>query len=896
MRSKFISAILCVAVMLSLMLVPAVPTAVANGTDWGYEISPNMTKVGFNQDFNVTVKLVCYAGETDTWNIMVDFDQTYLQVIGITRPATLPNGDTPDPYPSSPVLNNTDGWVFDGYGVQPATPPHSVNVSFNAWTIHFKSLNATTSGTPLNFVTVDPLRSTMAMSAGTDYLNWAEVVNGTVKVGSPTLTVNVIPGGKGTVNQVPSGPYSWDQVVNLTAVNSTAGWGWASWSGTDNNAVNPTTVTMSTDKTVNATFAEKAPELAVSPLSLAFSARYGNKTDSKTVTISNTGGGTLCWAVGSPPAWTTGDNWTYYDTYSTWMGAPYGNPYYVGVGANNTPLVLTVTNTSNSNYNTNGVWSPVAERTIEPAPGTFIPAQCIGATIVNDKFTLDYVQQTASLVLFMPNATPVYATVTWTYSGCHGWPYYVGKSWSYSVTQSVSLTPGGTPILPPKTSTGYATVVGIENVIVPAGNFSCYKTVHYLDPGNISTTTFTQTWFNDTVKNFVKIWDIGTFAYPPENARVLLSYNVADPPPPPAWISFDKTHGSLGIGGSEVLNVTASSSGLAVGNYAGNFTISAAGSIQTKTVGVSLEVLPATTIDVIRNLPADALNLDAEYPGDTFDVWVNFTAPIDDFNAIGLTDLAPAGWAVQTNTAWCDPVASWTKGEGNKAEYSWSGPYLTGQVFHARYTVTIPATAANGLNTWPNNDGSKAWAEYWFGAQGPYTSAVTGEFEKIVTVPGKVWGETREVNADLLTTTLVVCSENPAELGDEPEDSDSSTAPNAIYSDDVDDTGQYYLTASKYCWFDLNTSAMPTPRNPSNPLYIDLGTTAKLAAGCNLDFEGDYGLVPKACTMSYAMKSVNHWLFVPIDGSMTSHPEWQLSVWKAMESVHSWQFPMGCST
>ena len=209
------------------------------------------------------------------------------------------------------------------------------------------------------------------------------------------------------------------------------------------------------------------------------------------------------------------------------------------------------------------------------------------------------------------------------------------------------------------------------------------------------------------------------------------------------------------------------------------------------------------------------------------------------------------------------------------------------------YKVTIPATAKNGLNDWPNNDGSKAWAEYWFGAAGPYTSNVTGEWQKIVTVPGPVVGETRDVNADLLTTTLVVLYENPPD--DEPEDSDSSTAPGALYEVWADDTGQYYMTASKYCYFDLATDAMPITRNPAYPDYIDFTTTAKLAAGWVQDFEGDYGLVPKACTMSYAMKSVNHWLFVPIDGSLVSHPEWQLSDWKAMESVHSWQFPTGCN-
>ena len=870
-----------------MVMVPAISgvTMAAGNSNSGEEVMPNVTKVGFSANFDLAIWARVPANQTwDTADAHLNFSPTYMTVNSITQGAL--------PIELGSAFDNVAGTIDYTGGKLGGT----VSGDQLICTIHCTS--GTTSGvSTIDFVNILPTRVTDIILSGVSQFNWTLVVNGTLKVGAPVLTVAVSPVGKGTVTQTPLPPYVWDQVVNLEA-NAVAGWAFDSWTGTNNNAINPTTVTMDVDKSVTANFVELPPILAVDPLALDFSARYGDNTDSKTVEISNTGGGTLCWAVGLPPAWTTGDNWTYYDTYSTWLGAPYGNTHYAGVGVNDTPLLLTVTGTSDpDNYAQYGVWNPVPERTVEAVPGSFLPAQCIDATIVNDKFTLDYVQQTASLVLYGlgPTPTPVYATVTWDYSGCHGWPYYVGKSWSYNVVQSVSLTPGGTPVLPPKFITAYAMVVGIEDVTVPAGTFSCYKTVHFLDPGDIAGTTFTMTWFNDTVKNFVKTWDIGTFAFPPENARVLLSYNVADPPPPPAWISFDKTQGSLGIGESELLNVTASSSALPVGIYTGSFDISAAGSIQVKTVDVSLEVLPATTIDVIRNLPADAMDLDAETIGDVFDVYVNFTASVDEFNSIGLTDLAPAGWDVQTDIAWCSPVATWTMSPGNKAEYAWSGPYDEGTVFSAKYRVTIPATAKNGLNDWPLNDGTKAWAEYWFGAAGPYTSNVTGEWQKIVTIPGKVVGETRDVNAALLTTTLVVLSENPPEALDEPEDSDSSTAPDALYEVWADDTGQYWMEASKYCYFDLDTNTMPTPRNPLYALYIDFGTTAKLYAGATRDFEGDYGLVPKACTMSYAMKSVNHWLFVPVDG-LTPHPEWQLSVWKAMDSVHAWQFPAGCNT
>jgi len=303
------------------------------------------------------------------------------------------------------------------------------------------------------------------------------------------------------------------------------------------------------------------------------------------------------------------------------------------------------------------------------------------------------------------------------------------------------------------------------------------------------------------------------------------------------------------------------------------------------------EMTVTVTIDVMRNLPADALDFDAEYPGDTFDVYVNFTAPVDDFASIGLTDLAPAGWEVQTDVNWCSPIASWTMSPGNKAEYAWNGPFSEGTNFSAKYEVTIPATADVGLNDWPNCNISEAWVEYWFGPKGPYESCITGDWQKIVTVPGKVWGETRDVNGDVLTSTMVILYEEVAVY----EDDDSSTAPDALYCNDVDDTGLYWQSASKYCYFPRNTSDMPGSRNPWHEDNIDFSTVALLAAGYNMDFEGDYGLVPRACTMSYAMESVNHWLFVPADDMAVPHPEWQLSNWKAMESVHSWQFPYGCN-
>jgi len=385
------------------------------------------------------------------------------------------------------------------------------------------------------------------------------------------------------------------------------------------------------------------------------------------------------------------------------------------------------------------------------------------------------------------------------------------------------------------------------------------------------------------------------------------------------WLTMDVTDGNLTAGqhNVSVISVNSLVPELAVGTYTGNITITGS----TVVVPVELEIQEATTIVVQRDLPPDALDYDAEYPGDTFWVYVNFTSPVADFNAIGLNDYAPEGWEVETNVSWCTPAADYTKSPYNKAEYSWEGPFAKDVNFTAVYKVTIPATAVPGLSTWGGNctgrtlpcppcEGSpitlyEVWVDYWFAAQGPYESPIMGECQKIVTVPGCVVGETRDVNGDLLDTVLVTLYENPPGTPPdiEPEDTDSSSIVINVtaYENCADDTGYYYQIATKYCYKTVNSrpqgdgGTIPGVRNPNYPDYIDWTTPELLAAGAVMDFVGDYGLVCKAASMSYAMESINHHLFTPLDDGGTPQPDWKLSNWKAMESVASWQFPAGCS-
>ena len=166
---------------------------------------------------------------------------------------------------------------------------------------------------------------------------------------------------------------------------------------------------------------------------------------------------------------------------------------------------------------------------------------------------------------------------------------------------------------------------------------------------------------------------------------------------------------------------------------------------------------------------------------------------------------------------------------------------------------------------------------------------------KIVTARGcGVVGETRDVNGDVLHTVLVTLYEIPAVWEDE--DASSIVGDEARYQNCPDDTGYYWQKATRYGYHPVDTRPrvdggdMPPFRNPSYPDYIDLSTPELLFAGNVTNFVGDYGLVCKTVSMSYAIESVNHWLFTPVENG-TPQPDWKLSNWKAMQSVHFWQFP-----
>jgi hypothetical protein len=99
-----------------------------------------------------------------------------------------------------------------------------------------------------------------------------------------------------------------------------------------------------------------------------------------------------------------------------------------------------------------------------------------------------------------------------------------------------------------------------------------------------------------------------------------------------------------------------------------------------------------------RSFPAGTLA-----PGQTFDVTVTFAAPANDFNSIGLTDFAPAGWAVTVDNTFSTPASDAVIATGNKAELMWFiNSYTQGTNFTAVYKVTVPVGATAGTYSFSN--------------------------------------------------------------------------------------------------------------------------------------------------------------------------------------------------
>ncbi len=246
--------------------------------------------------------------------------------------------------------------------------------------------------------------------------------------------------------------------------------------------------------------------------------------------------------------------------------------------------------------------------------------------------------------------------------------------------------------------------------------------------------------------------------------------------------------------------------------------------------------------------------------GDGFVVKVSFVAPSDDFHAIALTDIAPAGWDVSVSVAWTEPRAILDHTpEPEEAVYIWMGPFDAGVEFTAVYEVRVPMDADPGTYTF---DG---FLEYYiepYPARS-YRQAISGNGRLDVGVATgvSIVGVTREVDSAVLSGATVVLYHNSE----------------AIASAISDKDGRYALMVSGPGAYDVVVSKEGF-RAEVQPISVTEPTTY------TLDFVGDRGVIPEAPGKSYVLACISL--------SKLDHSPLRLSTSRLLDVISAWRYPI----
>jgi len=102
-------------------------------------------------------------------------------------------------------------------------------------------------------------------------------------------------------------------------------------------------------------------------------------------------------------------------------------------------------------------------------------------------------------------------TLNYSYTISAGWPWSVGRDWAYIA--DVNSSTGQHYVL-----NNSVEIIAIEDISVPAGNFSCYRLEHSNQQGNITLIE----WWTDDLGLFVKMLDYGNYVEP--ETRELQTY------------------------------------------------------------------------------------------------------------------------------------------------------------------------------------------------------------------------------------------------------------------------------------------------------------------------------------------------------------------------------------
>lgn len=208
-----------------------------------------------------------------------------------------------------------------------------------------------------------------------------------------------------------------------------------------------------------------------------------------------------------PPVWEVSNSWSYNYTYDS---GPMEIPPVAARVTNEGGMDISVTDTSGDNYTLSADYVPDADR-VDATTGSALTV--LEADVTINKANMQYVKQFASLLAY--GAIADNATITWTYTPVPSWTLDVGATYNFTKHTVDELG------IVDKTDTRQGEILGVENVTVPAGTFSCVHIVEY-DPATPETYTY-EHWFNETVvKSDVKMIDRET--YKGEEIRELTSY------------------------------------------------------------------------------------------------------------------------------------------------------------------------------------------------------------------------------------------------------------------------------------------------------------------------------------------------------------------------------------
>jgi len=248
--------------------------------------------------------------------------------------------------------------------------------------------------------------------------------------------------------------------------------------------------------------------------------------------------------------------------------------------------------------------------------------------------------------------------------------------------------------------------------------------------------------------------------------------------------------------------------------------------------------------------------------GEEFAVTVTFAAPADRFHAIGLTDVAPAGWDVSVDVAWTDPQAMVAHiPEPGMAAYIWAGPYAVGVEFTAVYKIKVPVDAQPGTYTFSGS--LKYYVEPHPAPS--YEEAITGDIQvDVVEVPPativRIVGVTKEVDGAILPGAAVILYQNGEEIANVVSNESGN------YEFEFSELGDYEVVASKEGF-----------RDEAQSISVTEPTTY------SLDFAGDNGLIPDAPSKSYILACTDLWKF--------DEPSFQLSTSRLLELISAWKYP-----